>query len=201
MSLWQIMIFQHPGLKSSWNTWKLWTFSEVEGQNRTKTNLYVSDCGICDICWASRVISLIRFLGVQYQTKESCLSTLGSSVQNPKLVDPLKHIGIVSCKGSQNFNTSINKILKFYRKCCWSWATLVVIIVWISQIRRHYDPATLQNGSWNLHTIFFFPPFFSQAHCKYTFANTTSLILCSRSRESCINNIQELKISSKRIYD
>lgn len=200
MSLWQIMIFQHPGLKSSWNTWKLWTFSKVEGQNRTKTNLYVSDCGICDICWASQVISLIWFLGVQYRTKGSCLSTLGSSVQNPKLVDPLKHIGIASCKGSQNFNTSINKILKFYRKCCWSWATLVVIIVWISQIRRHYDPATLQNGSWNLHTIFFFPPFFPRLNASIHFANTTK-ILCSRSRESCINNIQELKISSKRTYD
>lgn len=35
------------------------------------------------------------------------------------------------------------------RKCCWSWSTLVEVILGVSQFRGHYDPASLWRGTWN----------------------------------------------------
>lgn len=41
------------------------------------------------------------------------------------------------------------KIFIHYRKCCWSWSTLVEVILRVSQFRGHYDPASLWRGTWN----------------------------------------------------
>lgn len=89
----------------------------------------------------------------QYQTEESCLSVPGSSAQNPRLVGPVKHRHSTFIRTSRISLQESPKGHKNYRKCCGSWSTFVVVILRISQLWGHYDPASLWTRLWNLHII------------------------------------------------
>lgn len=62
-----------------------------------KTNDTSSDVSKCSIQlagWTGLQLKLVLLLGAQYRTEEFYLSILGSSEQNPRLVDPVEHIHV-----------------------------------------------------------------------------------------------------------
>lgn len=95
--------------------------------------------------WRIWQINLEQSSLAQYQTRESCLSNLGSLAQNPRLVGPVKHIRIASLRNdSQSWWTLVTG-LNSYRECCRSWATFIIITLRISKFWWYNYPASLIN--------------------------------------------------------
>lgn len=92
--------------------------------------------------------TLVWFLEAQCQTKESCRSILGSSEQSPMLVGP-ESVAIKSEKTSISIRANVHWLtteeLKCYRERRWSWTPFIKVILRISQLWWHYNPARLLN--------------------------------------------------------